>query len=131
MDTFENQARRERERELYMGEDTSGIKHKLGQLGRRIKRIDLRSQIIEHPLAAVGIAAGLGVVAGIARPMPRRGRMSGALIAMLSTIGYRLVRDAAMVHVAEYAKQRMTGSHGSEESHAQKQGGGSTPYTRY
>ena len=87
----------------------SGIKQRLGQLGRRIKRVDLRSTIVEHPLAAVGIAAGVGAIVGLARPMPRRSRLSGALFAALSTLGFRLAREAIMVNLSDYARQVLGG----------------------
>jgi len=83
---------------------TSGIKQRLGAFGRRIKRVDLRGTIVSHPFAAVGIASGVGALIGLARPMPKRGPVSGLMMAMLSTIGFRLVREAAMVRLGQYAR---------------------------
>jgi hypothetical protein len=103
METFENQSKKDQVFER-VEEEVSGIKQKLGSFGRRIKRMDLRSQIVDHPFAAVGIAAGVGAIIGLARPMPRRGPISGAMMALLSTIGFRLVREAAMVQLGSYAK---------------------------
>lgn len=103
METYENKS--QTQGDVYLGEhEQSGIKHKLGQLGRRIKRVDLRSTIIEHPLAAAGIAAGIGAIIGLARPMPRRSRVSGLLFGALSAIGFRLAREAIMVNVSDYAR---------------------------
>jgi len=105
METFENQTKSKKE-ELFeaVEEKASNVKQKLGSLGRRIKRIDLRSQIVDHPFAAIGIAAGVGALIGLARPMPKRGPISGAMMALLSTVGFRLVREAAMVQLGQYAK---------------------------
>lgn len=105
MDTFENQS--QREEDVLSGGEPSRFKQRLGDFGRRMKRIDLRSTIIEHPFAAVGIAAGAGAIVGLIRPMPKRGRISGALVAALSTIGFRLVREAAMQQLGQYAKQAL------------------------
>jgi hypothetical protein len=107
METMENN--RNTEPGIYGGEEESRIKQKLGAIGRRIKRVDLRSQITDHPFAAIGIAAGVGAIIGLARPMPQRGRVSGALMAVLSTIGFRLVREAAITQLASYAKQQFGG----------------------
>ena len=107
METFENKSRTQNE--AFIEEEVSGIKQRLGQLGRRIKRVDLRSTIVEHPLAAVGIAAGVGAIVGLARPMPRRSRLSGALFAALSTLGFRLAREAIMVNLSDYARQVLGG----------------------
>lgn len=105
MDTFENE--QQREQDVMAGEDTSRLKERLGAFGRRMKRVDLRSTIVEHPFAAVGIAAGVGAIVGLVRPMPKRGRISGALVAALTTIGFRLVREAALQQLGEYAKQAL------------------------
>jgi hypothetical protein len=104
METFENKTKNDTGFAATVDEEVSGIKQRLGQIGRRIKRVDLRSQIVDHPFPAVGIALGVGALIGLARPMPKRGRVSGAAMALLSTIGFRLVREAAMVQLAQYAK---------------------------
>ena len=104
METFENKNKNESGFAAAIEDEAKGIKQKLGKIGRRIKRVDLRSQIVDHPFPALGIALGVGALIGLARPMPKRGRVSGAAIALLSTIGFRLVREAAMVQLAQYAK---------------------------
>ncbi|HEY5924646.1 MAG TPA: hypothetical protein VIV11_23365 [Kofleriaceae bacterium] len=104
METFENKTPATDSRFETIEPEVSGIKKKLGNIGRRIKRIDLRSTIADHPFAAVGVAAGVGALIGLARPMPQRGRVSGAMMALLSTIGFRIVREAAMVQLGHYAK---------------------------
>ncbi len=113
MDTFEN---RSTSGDLYTRaeDEASGIKQRLGQLGRRIKRVDLRSQIVDHPLAAVGIAAGVGALLGLARPMPRRGRVSAAMVALATTIGFRLVREAVMMQLTQLAKDRFASQRSAE-----------------
>ncbi len=79
-------------------------KQKLGQLGRKLKRIDVRGSIVDHPFAAIGIGAAVGALIGLARPMPKRGRMSSAVVAGLSAIGVRVLREAAMRQFGDMAK---------------------------
>jgi hypothetical protein len=108
METFENKT--QNPNEVFVGDDEAhGIKQKLGQLGRRIKRVDLRSTIIEHPLPAIGVAAAVGALIGLARPMPKRNPLTGALIAIASTIGFRVMREAVMVQLLDLAKERFGG----------------------
>lgn len=130
METIENQS--QRDEDMLGGEHQSRIKQKLGAFGRRMKRVDLRSQIIAHPFAATGIAAGVGAIVGLARPMPRRGRLSGAFVAILSTIGFRLVREAAIQQIGYYARQaaRRTSVHepGEAGMSAQAPQAGTTNY---
>ena len=85
METFENKQQTKEEMFSAVEQETSGIKRRLGAFGRRIKRVDLQGTIASHPFAAVGIAAGVGALLGLARPMPRRGRISGAMMALLGT----------------------------------------------
>jgi hypothetical protein len=120
MDTFENRSTSD---DVYAraDEEVSGIKRRLGQLGRRIKRVDVRSQIVDHPFAAVGIAAGVGAIIGLARPMPRRGRVSAAVVALATTIGFRLVREAVMMQLTQLAKDRFVGPRGEREPGMQAQ----------
>ena len=103
METFENESKRDKAFNA-IEEEVSGLKQKLGNFGRRIKRIDLRGRIVDHPFASVGIAAGVGALIGLARPMPKRGPVSGAFMALVSAIGFRLVREAAMGQLGQYAK---------------------------
>jgi hypothetical protein len=111
METFENKTKNQ---DMYVGEDEArGIKQKLGNLGRRIKRVDLRSTIVDHPLPAIGIAAAVGALVGLARPMPKRNPITGALIAIASTVGFRVMREAVMVQLFDLAKQRFAGQQGA------------------
>lgn len=80
------------------------VKEKLGQVGRKLKRIEVRESIIAHPFAAIGIGAAIGAAIGLARPMPRHGRVSNVVMAALSAIGLKLIREAAMQHVGGMAK---------------------------
>jgi hypothetical protein len=82
----------------------SGIKQKLGQFGRSLKKVDVRARIVDYPFAAVGIAAATGAIIGLVRPKPQPGRISGALITTLGMIGFRLVREAAARELGQYAK---------------------------
>lgn len=102
METYES--RSQYRDDVYGTHPESGFKDRLGRIGRRIKHVDLRSQIVEHPFTAVGIAAAVGALVGLVRPMPRRGRISGAFVAALTAIGFRLVREAAFVHLGQYAR---------------------------
>ena len=112
METFENKTKKQSD--IYVGEDEArGIKQKLGQLGRRIKRVDLRSTIVDHPLPAIGIAAAVGALVGLARPMPKRNPITGALIAIASTVGFRVMREAVMEQLFDLAKQRFAGQQGA------------------
>jgi hypothetical protein len=116
METFEDKAKSKVDEAFVAADEAaSGIKQRLGQLGRRIKRVDLRSQIVSHPFPAVGIAAAVGALIGLARPMPRRNRVSGALMAVASTIGFRILREAAMAQLAQYAKQHIGGQRDASE----------------
>jgi hypothetical protein len=116
METFEDKAKNKVDDAFVAADEAAtGIKQKLGQLGRRIKRVDLRSQIVDHPFPAIGIAAAVGALVGLARPMPRRSRISGALMAVASTIGFRVLREAAMVQLASYAKQYIGGQKDASE----------------
>jgi hypothetical protein len=91
--------------EIETEDKTSGFKQKLGQWGRSLKRIDVRQTIVDNPFAAVGIAAALGAIAGVARPMPERGRLSGAIISTLGLIAFKLVRDTAIRELGTAAKK--------------------------
>lgn len=84
-------------------------KQKLGQLGRKLKRIEVRETIVDHPFAAIGIAAGVGAIIGLARPMPEKGRISALVMAGISAIGMRLIREAAMRQLGTMAKDWITG----------------------
>ena len=127
METFEN---KQNEKAGFAGaasEKMSGVKQRLGAFGRRIKRVDLRSQIFDHPFMAVGIAAGVGALVGLARPMPKRGPISGAMMALLSTIGFRLAREAAMIRLGNYAKGLINKDHG-EQANVPQSGLGHSAY---
>jgi hypothetical protein len=134
METFENNTQNQ-SGFAAIEDEATGLKQRLGQLGRRIKRVDLRSRIVDHPFPAIGIALGVGALIGLARPMPKRGRVSGAAIALLSTIGFRLVREAAMVQLGQYAKgllskdqQGMQGMQGMQGTQANVPQSGVTTY---
>lgn len=126
MDTYESGS--QYRDDIYGTDPESGIKHRLGRIGRRIKHVDLRSQIIEHPFTAVGIAAAAGALVGLVRPMPQRGRISGAFVAVLTAIGFRLVREAAFAHLGQYARDLIAkepSPQGTRPPHAPR------PGTRY
>jgi hypothetical protein len=127
METFENQSRKDRVIEA-VEEKASSIKHRLGDFGRRIKRVDLRSQIVDNPLAAVGIAAGVGAVIGLARPMPRRNPLSAAFWAIASTIGFKVLREAAFMQIANYAKGMMQEQRGTRGMESNVPQSGQTAY---
>lgn len=87
------------------------VKEKLGQAGRTLKRIEVRESIVDHPFAAIGIAAGIGAILGLARPMPNRSRVGGLVMAGLSALGMRVIRQAAMEHLGSMAKDWLAGQH--------------------
>jgi hypothetical protein len=82
----------------------SAIKQRVGKIGRSLKQIDLRKQIVAHPLAAVGIATAAGAILGLVRPKPQAGRLSSLLFATAGAVGFRLVREAAMTELGTYAR---------------------------
>lgn len=83
---------------------TSGFKHALARFGRTLKSIDVRQTIVDHPFAAIGVAAAAGALLGGARPMPERGRISSAVISTLGLIAFKLVRDTAIRELGMAAK---------------------------
>lgn len=83
----------------------SGIKQKLGDARRRIKQIDLRETVVSNPLPAVGIGFAVGALVGLIRPMPHRGRISGALMGLVTGLAFRAVKTYAFGELATYAKQ--------------------------
>lgn len=91
-------------------------KEKLGQFGRTLKRIEVRESIVDHPFAAIGIAAGVGAIIGLARPMPNHSRIGGLVMAGLSAIGMRVIRQAAMEHLGMMAKDWLTGQNSNADA---------------
>jgi hypothetical protein len=91
-----------------LDENPSAIKQRLRSFGRSLKNIDVRRSIVAYPFAAIGIAAGVGAIVGLARPMPQRGRVSGAFIGALTAIGFRVVRTYAMQQLGTMAKNVIT-----------------------
>lgn len=90
-------------------------KQKLGQLGRKLKKIEVRETIVDHPFAAIGIAAGIGAIIGLARPMPHHSRLGALFFAGISALGMRVIREAAMLHIGGMAKDWLTGQQRSAE----------------
>jgi len=88
----------------------TAFKEKLGQLGRKVKQVDLREQIIANPLPAVGIAAACGAILAMVQPAPRPHRVTSALLTLAGAIGFRFVRAAAMTYMSTYAKEWLVGS---------------------
>jgi hypothetical protein len=109
------------------------IQQRLGQAGRSLKKIDLRKQIVDYPFAAVGIAAAAGAIIGLVRPKPQPGRITGALISTLGIVGFRLVREAAVRELGQYAKNyilnRDTGSASTNIGAQSVEGGGGVRYS--
>jgi hypothetical protein len=94
-------------------ENEQGLKdkvgEKLGQFGRQLKKIDLRKQIVSYPYPAIGIAFAAGAIVGLVRPKPQPGRFSSLLFTTLGAIGFRLIREAAVRELGNYAKSRFLG----------------------
>jgi len=80
------------------------VKEKLGQVGRKLKRIEVRESIVDHPFMAIGIGAALGAIVGLAVPKKERGLVGGAASAMITAIAMRLVREAAFKKLGAMAK---------------------------
>ena len=99
----------------------NAAKQKLGQLGRKLKKIEVRESIVDHPFAAIGIAAGIGAIIGLARPMPERSKIGALVMAGISALGMRVIREAAMRHIGGMAKDWITGQqsvHGGEPQYS-------------
>lgn len=84
--------------------EPSAFKQRLGEVRRRIKNIDLRSAVIDHPLPAVGIGFAAGALVGLLRPMPKRGPISRALFAAGTALALRYVREEALHRLGAYAR---------------------------
>jgi len=113
-------------------EEESAIKQRIGQVGRALKKVDLRKQIVDFPFAAVGIAAAAGAIVGIVKPKPEPGRFSSLLFTTLGAIGFRLVREAAVKELGTYARNYIANrrSDNDDASFApDKNEGGSVRYT--
>lgn len=113
------------------GGDQSAIKQKLGRIGRQLKKVDLRKQIVDYPFAAVGIAAAAGAIVGFVRPKPEPGRLSSLLFTTLGAIGFRLVREAAVKELGTYARNYISNrrTERSESFDSQPVEGGNVRYT--
>ena len=85
------------------------VKEKLGQVGRKLKRIEVRESIVDHPFAAIGIGAAVGAIVGLIRPMPYRSRTSTMLSAAMTAIAMKLVREAAYRKLGTMAKDWLAG----------------------
>ena len=104
MDTMEPNAQIDPNVDV-MGVPKSGIKQRLGDFGRRIKRIDVRGQIVAHPLPAAGIAIAAGALVGILRPMPKRSVLGSLMMSTLGFVGYRALREALLAQAAIFARE--------------------------
>lgn len=89
---------------------TTRIKQRLGQLGRQIKQVDLRQEIVSHPFPALGIAAAAGAIIALVQPAPKPHRIRGALLTLIGAVGLRFIREAAMNYASTYAKEWLRGS---------------------
>lgn len=85
--------------------EPSAFKQRLGEVRRRIKSIDLRATVADHPFPAVGIGFAAGALVGLLRPMPKRGPISNALFAIGSAIAFRAIREAAFKQLGAYARE--------------------------
>ena len=114
--------------------EQSAVKQKLGQIGRQLKKVDLRKQIVEYPFPAIGIALAAGALVGLVRPKPQPSRLGSVIVTTLGAIGFRLVREAAVKELGAYAKnyilnkreQNDQSSFGAQSSGIE---GGSVRYT--
>jgi len=71
-------------------------------------RFSPREQIAHYPIQAVGAAFALGVIAGLggsrrAMPGEARSSLTRAAFAGLAAVALRVVREAALTHVAQAA----------------------------
>jgi hypothetical protein len=105
----------------------SGIKQKLGDARRRIKQIDLREKVVANPLPAIGIGFAVGALVGLIRPMPHRGRVSGALMGLVTGLAFRAVKTYAFGELATYAKQFIQNAGANESANLEGSKASYTP----
>jgi hypothetical protein len=72
------------------------------------QRFSPQEQIARYPIHAVGAALALGVIAGLGRSRPAlpgeaRSSLGRAALAGLAAVAMRVVREAALSHVAQAA----------------------------
>ncbi len=84
--------------------EPSAFKQKFGEVRRRIKSIDLRSAVVDHPFPAIGIGFAVGALVGLLRPMPQRGRVSSARVGVGTALAFRLIRETAITQLGAYAR---------------------------
>jgi len=90
------------------------------------ERIDLRGRITRHPLPAIGIAFGLGVIAGIVRTViePDRGprlRLGRALFVTAGAVALRLAREAVLWQVGDSARGWLDRARGGNVTRTEQQ----------
>jgi hypothetical protein len=95
--------------ETLAGEQPSRFTRLKNTLADVPDRVDLRGRIVRHPLPAIGIAFGLGVIAGIVRTViePERGprlRIGRAILVTAGAAALRLAREAVVWQVGDKAK---------------------------
>lgn len=98
------------------GEQQPPLSDRIEELRHRLayalERLDLRSQVDDHPWQIVGAAALLGAWLGFAPPRVKlregktlRVRIADGVLSAIGAIAVRLVREAALRQVGEVAKQ--------------------------
>lgn len=106
--------------------EPSAFKQRLGEVRRRIKNIDLRGAVIDHPFPAVGIGFAAGALLGLIRPMPKRSRISNALFAAGTALAFRFIREAAFKELGAYARDLI--SNKNRDVDAERAGGEERPF---
>jgi hypothetical protein len=84
------------------------------------ERIDLRGRITRHPLPAIGIAFGLGVIAGIVRTViePDRGprlRLGRAILVTAGAAALRIAREMTLWQIGDSARGWLDRNRGNVE----------------
>ncbi|MDQ3365107.1 MAG: hypothetical protein M3680_06740 [Myxococcota bacterium] len=92
---------------------------RMEEIGRRVSdarhKLDIKAHIAAHPRAAFGIALGVGLLLGIPGGGKKRSDITvdtetaknglmGALVAMLGSLAFKLIKDVAMHQVSGAAK---------------------------
>jgi len=102
----------------------ASLRQRLQLLERRFggvrEQLDLPAQIRRHPWPAIGIAVGLGMLAGFrgrrsaaAAVVQTERTIGGAALGAIGAIGFRVLRELALGQVGALAR-RMWVEHGSE-----------------
>jgi hypothetical protein len=95
---------RTRELAAQLSEDRERLVHSVSQLSAAGRAaLSWRAQMDEHPVRTLGVALGVGAVAGIATSAVSNKRLANEL----TLVGERVVRNSTLVPAVEWALTRI------------------------